>query len=125
MFKDTKYTGRIGGPITMLCMAGLFAGAAAAQQPTAAQQSAIKSACRSDFMAQCSGVSPGGSGRAVLSAAAQFIPLFGMPVRNSRARRRQVSTGGIFNRHSNRSGSPCHNSPGRRRDATRTSFHAA
>jgi hypothetical protein len=60
MFKDTKYTGRIGGPITMLCMAGLFAGAAAAQQPTAAQQSAIKSACRSDFMAQCSGVSPGG-----------------------------------------------------------------
>ncbi|CAN7547820.1 cysteine rich repeat-containing protein [Phyllobacterium sp. LjRoot231] len=46
--------------ITTLCMAGLFAGMAAAQQPTAAQQSAIKSACRSDFMAQCSGVSPGG-----------------------------------------------------------------
>ncbi len=43
-----------------LCVIGLFAGAALAQQPTAAQQSAIKSACRSDFMAQCSGVQPGG-----------------------------------------------------------------
>jgi len=62
MFKDTrKCAGRRGGLfITTLCMAGLFAGAAAAQQPTAAQQSAIKSACRSDFMAQCSGVTPGG-----------------------------------------------------------------
>ncbi|MBZ9600381.1 cysteine rich repeat-containing protein [Phyllobacterium chamaecytisi] len=62
MFKDTtKRTGRRGGLfITMLCMAGVFAVAAAAQQPTAAQQSAIKSACRSDFMAQCSGVQPGG-----------------------------------------------------------------
>ena len=43
-----------------LCMVGLFAGAALAQQPTPAQQNAIKSACRSDFMAQCSGVQPGG-----------------------------------------------------------------
>ncbi len=62
MFEETrKYTDRRGGLfITMLCMAGVFAGAAAAQQPTAAQQSAIKSACRSDFMAQCSGVQPGG-----------------------------------------------------------------
>lgn len=42
------------------CMAGLAAGAAFAQQPTPAQQNAIKSACRSDFMAQCSGVQPGG-----------------------------------------------------------------
>lgn len=32
----------------------------AAQQPTQAQRDAIKSACRSDFMAQCSGVTPGG-----------------------------------------------------------------
>ncbi|MBB3145003.1 hypothetical protein FHS21_001404 [Phyllobacterium trifolii] len=62
MFEETrKCTDRRGGLfITMLCMAGVFAGAAAAQQPTAAQQSAIKSACRSDFMAQCSGVQPGG-----------------------------------------------------------------
>jgi hypothetical protein len=61
MFEETrKCTDRRGGLfITMLCMAGVFAGAAAAQQPTAAQQSAIKSACRSDFMAQCSGVQPG------------------------------------------------------------------
>lgn len=32
-----------------------------AAQPTEAQRDAIKSACRSDFMAQCSGVTPGGS----------------------------------------------------------------
>ena len=46
--------------VATLCVAGFFADAATAQQPTAVQQSAIKSACRSDFMAQCSGVSPGG-----------------------------------------------------------------
>lgn len=34
--------------------------AALAQQVTQAQKDAIKSACRSDFMAQCSGVAPGG-----------------------------------------------------------------
>jgi hypothetical protein len=33
---------------------------AAAPKLTAAQQSAMKSACRSDFMSRCSGVSPGG-----------------------------------------------------------------
>ncbi|MBB5573194.1 hypothetical protein GGD50_001798 [Rhizobium paranaense] len=38
----------------------LSAGVAHAQQPTDAQRSAIKSACRSDFIAQCSGVTPGG-----------------------------------------------------------------
>ena len=32
-----------------------------AHQPTQAQRNAVKSACRSDFMAQCSGVTPGGS----------------------------------------------------------------
>ncbi|MBS0246171.1 MAG: hypothetical protein JSR61_06085 [Proteobacteria bacterium] len=37
------------------------AAAPAAPQVTAAQQSAIKSACRSDFMAKCSGVQPGGA----------------------------------------------------------------
>ncbi len=46
--------------VTGLCVAGFLAGGAGAQQPTAAQQNAIKSACRSDFMAQCSGVQPGG-----------------------------------------------------------------
>jgi hypothetical protein len=41
---------------------GLFAGAgiAAAQEPTPDQQSAIRSNCRSDFMANCSGVPRGG-----------------------------------------------------------------
>jgi hypothetical protein len=34
---------------------------AAAQQPTEAQRDAIRAACRSDFMANCSGVQPGGS----------------------------------------------------------------
>lgn len=34
--------------------------APAATAPTAAQQNAIKQACRSDFMAKCSGVTPGG-----------------------------------------------------------------
>ena len=33
---------------------------AAAQQPTDAQRDAIRAACRSDFMANCSGVQPGG-----------------------------------------------------------------
>ncbi|MDM9625395.1 cysteine rich repeat-containing protein [Rhizobium sp. S152] len=36
------------------------AGAAEAQQPTDAQRNAVRSACRSDFIAQCSGVTPGG-----------------------------------------------------------------
>jgi len=48
---------------------GLFVSVAVAQQPTPAQQSAIKSACRSDFMAQCSGVTPGG--KAALSCLQQ------------------------------------------------------
>jgi len=43
-----------------LMLAGALCVSAAAQQPTAAQQNAIKSACRNDFMAQCSGVQPGG-----------------------------------------------------------------
>jgi hypothetical protein len=43
-------------------IAGLFGGAgiAAAQEPTPDQQSAIRSNCRSDFMANCSGVPRGG-----------------------------------------------------------------
>jgi hypothetical protein len=41
-------------------VACLVVGSAGAQQPTQAQRNAIKSACRSDFMAQCSSVTPGG-----------------------------------------------------------------
>lgn len=43
-----------------LCSIGVLGGVAAAQQVTDAQRRAIRSACRSDFMAQCSGVTPGG-----------------------------------------------------------------
>lgn len=47
---------------TALLAAALFATAtgAFAQAPTEAQKSAIRSACRSDFMAHCSSVTPGG-----------------------------------------------------------------
>jgi Cysteine rich repeat len=45
--------------LTSLWLAAL-AVPAAAQQPTAEQQSAIRANCRSDFMANCSGVQPGG-----------------------------------------------------------------
>lgn len=38
----------------------LLTGAVAAQQPTDAQRNAIRAACRSDFIANCSGVTPGG-----------------------------------------------------------------
>lgn len=38
----------------------LLAGSVAAQQPTDAQRNAIRAACRSDFIANCSGVTPGG-----------------------------------------------------------------
>ncbi len=44
-----------------LSSALVFGGVAAeAQQPTDAQRNAVRSACRSDFIAQCSGVTPGG-----------------------------------------------------------------
>ncbi|RDJ11264.1 hypothetical protein B5K06_13285 [Rhizobium grahamii] len=51
---------RTGIGLSLLCAAALFAGAAVAQQPTDAQRNAIKSACRSDFLSNCSGVTPGG-----------------------------------------------------------------
>ncbi|TAV50586.1 hypothetical protein ELI02_18185 [Rhizobium leguminosarum] len=43
-----------------LCAVVLFAGVASAQAPTEEQRNAIKAECRSDFIAQCSGVTPGG-----------------------------------------------------------------
>jgi hypothetical protein len=46
--------------LSVVCAASLFAGIAVAQAPTDEQKSAIRSACRSDFIAQCSGVQPGG-----------------------------------------------------------------
>lgn len=44
----------------VLVISGLTLDAAHAQQPTPAQASAIRGSCRSDFMASCSGVQPGG-----------------------------------------------------------------
>jgi hypothetical protein len=44
-----------------LCLLGAMVGAAAAQQPTKAQQDALRSACRKDFMSYCSKVKPTGS----------------------------------------------------------------
>ncbi|QWW67389.1 hypothetical protein [Rhizobium sp. WYJ-E13] len=46
--------------LSVVCAASLFAGIAIAQAPTDEQKSAVRSACRSDFIAQCSGVQPGG-----------------------------------------------------------------
>jgi len=45
--------------LLVLVLAG-FAGPAAAQQPSQAQISAIRSACRADYQAHCSSVQPGG-----------------------------------------------------------------
>jgi hypothetical protein len=47
--------------VRALLIAALVAAPAYAQQPTPAQQSAIRDACRSDFMSNCPGVQPGGS----------------------------------------------------------------
>src|SRR5438445_5392256 len=43
-----------------LLATALFATAALAQTPSEAQRAAIKSECRSDYMAHCSSVPPGG-----------------------------------------------------------------
>lgn len=42
------------------CVVALTLTPAAAQQPTQAQRDAIRASCRSDFMANCAGVQPGG-----------------------------------------------------------------
>ncbi len=58
MFNTLKHASARGA----LLAAALFATAAGAfaQAPTEAQKSAIRSACRSDFMAHCASVTPGG-----------------------------------------------------------------
>jgi len=48
--------------VVFLCALGATAGPAAAQQPTAAQKNALRSACTNDFMAHCSKVNPNGPG---------------------------------------------------------------
>ena len=44
-----------------LCVLGAIVGQASAQQPTKAQENALRAACRSDFMAHCSKVKPSGN----------------------------------------------------------------
>jgi hypothetical protein len=51
MFKSLAFAG---------LLLALLLDQAAAQQPTEAQRDAIRAACRSDFIANCSGVQPGG-----------------------------------------------------------------
>jgi hypothetical protein len=48
------------GAVALLALS-IVAAPALAQQPTSAQQEAIRQSCRSDFMANCSGVQPGGA----------------------------------------------------------------
>ena len=45
----------------LLTAAAIFATAAFAQAPSQAQRDAIKAQCRSDYMAHCSSVPPGGT----------------------------------------------------------------
>jgi hypothetical protein len=51
---------QLSAAVLLLCAATVGSSPAMAQQPTAAQRGAIKSSCRADFIANCSGVSPGG-----------------------------------------------------------------
>ncbi|MGV4794193.1 hypothetical protein [Rhizobium sp. F40D2] len=46
--------------LSAFCAVVFFAGIASAQAPTYEQRDAIRAECRSDFMAKCSGVTPGG-----------------------------------------------------------------
>ena len=47
--------------VLSLCVLGLVVSEAAAQQPTKGQATALRSACRNDFIAHCSNVKPSGS----------------------------------------------------------------
>jgi hypothetical protein len=59
MFDFVRRNGRLAGACIGLGL--LLPLEPVAAQPTQAQQSAIRSNCRSDFMANCSGVTPGGA----------------------------------------------------------------
>src|SRR4051812_2568080 len=49
------------GAVLLLALGIGFAAGGAAAAPTEAQQSAIRSACQSDYRAHCASVSPGGA----------------------------------------------------------------
>lgn len=50
----------VASALPVLCAVVFFAGITSAQAPTEEQRNAIRAECRSDFIAQCSGVTPGG-----------------------------------------------------------------
>lgn len=60
--ENTSFAGKIARRAALAAVFVLAVGVASgeAQQPTAAQTSAVRANCRSDFMANCSGVQPGG-----------------------------------------------------------------
>jgi hypothetical protein len=62
MTKLTSAVSKSAASTIVLILLGLagWSGPAAAQQPSQEQISAIRSACRADFQAQCAGVQPGG-----------------------------------------------------------------
>lgn len=59
-FYDTSITIRATASLLAIGIGLALVGAASAQQPTSAQQSAIRSACRGDYQAVCASVQPGG-----------------------------------------------------------------
>src|SRR5689334_15745747 len=59
---NALYPRRLAAPIAHSIAAALLCAVALADaQPTAVQQNAVRQACRSDYMAHCSGVTPGGA----------------------------------------------------------------
>ena len=56
MFQNSIRAGALAAALQLLLAAG-----SASAQPTAEQQSALRNNCRSDFMSNCSGVTPGGA----------------------------------------------------------------
>jgi hypothetical protein len=63
------------------CFAALTLAPTAAQQPTQAQRDALRSACRSDFMANCASVQPGG--REALECLLRNEPKLSPPCRSA------------------------------------------
>jgi hypothetical protein len=63
------------------CFIALTLTPAAAQQPTQAQRDAVRAACRSDFMANCASVQPGG--KEALECLMRNEPKLSAPCRNA------------------------------------------
>jgi hypothetical protein len=92
-----------------LCVLGAIVGDA--QQPTKAQEAAIRSACQGDFASYCSGVKPGGSealaclkrNAASLSAACQTAVSKAPTARRASKREIAISRArSLWNKYKNR-----------------------